>query len=52
MSSRGPDLVRIELHLAAGGQRQKLPPALVRYKDANYHKIRDALVWRLGSTSP
>jgi hypothetical protein len=52
MSSRGPDLVRIELHLAADGRRQKLTPALVRYKDANYHKIRDALVWRLGPPSP
>jgi hypothetical protein len=50
MSSRGPNLVAIELRLAAGGRR-KLTPALVQYKDANYFKVRDALLEYLGPPS-
>ncbi len=51
MSSRGPNLVAIELCLATGGRR-KFTPALVRYKDANYYRVRDALLGYLGPPSP
>ncbi|SFF68832.1 hypothetical protein SAMN04488120_1271 [Fontimonas thermophila] len=51
MSSRGPNLVAIELHFVAGG-RQKITPALVRYKDANYLQVRDSLVRYLGPPRP
>lgn len=51
MSSKGPNLVAIELHLAAGGRRRKLTPALVQYKDANYFKVRNALLHYLGPPS-
>ncbi|PZA08038.1 MULTISPECIES: hypothetical protein [unclassified Meiothermus] len=50
MSPKGPNLVAIELYLAAGG-RQKLTPALVQYKDANYFKLREALLHYLGPPS-
>lgn len=51
MSSRGSNLVAIELLLATGGRR-KLTPVLVQYKDANYHRVRDALLRYLGPPSP
>ena len=51
MSSKGPNLVAIELHLAAGGRRRKLTPVLVQYKDANYFKVRNALLHYLGPPS-
>jgi hypothetical protein len=51
MSSDGPNLIAIDLHLNDGGRRQRLTTALVRYKDANYRKVRDALLHYLGPPS-
>jgi len=48
MSSRGPNLIAIDLHLRDGGRRQRLTPAVVRYKDANDRQVRDALAHYLG----
>ena len=48
MSSKGPNLVAIELHLAASGRQRKLTPALVQYKDANYFKVRNVLMTPYG----